>query len=73
MARLSDDSRGKEVGRSLIVSKSFCGAAVAVCVLNFGTLISYSVDLVARQQLASALEWASLKEKDGAGLAEPVG
>lgn len=43
--------------------------------LNFSTLVSYGVDLVAKQQLGSALEWALLlegeeKEEDGAGLAE---
>lgn len=66
---------------SLIVSKSFRGVGVAVlaclfCI--FGTLVSYSVDLVARQQLVSALEWVSLKEEEegeehGTGRAELFG
>lgn len=39
-----------------------------MCVLNFCTLASYAVDLVARQPLALALEWTSLREEeDGEG------
>lgn len=46
---------------------------VFVC---FSPLASYGVDLVARQQLASALEWTVLKEKEFkevVGEVEPVG
>lgn len=48
---------------------------LCMCVLNFSTLVSYGVDLVAKQQLGSALEWALLlegeeKEEDGAGLGD---
>lgn len=59
----------------LKVSVSFCGSAVAVYVLNFCTVASYGVDLVARQQLAVALEWTPLREKqegEGVGVGEPI-
>lgn len=56
---------GEQGGSLLEVSESPCGAAsVCVCVLNFCTLASYGVDLVARQQLAVAEEWTSPRETE---------
>lgn len=78
MSSHSSDSHSlRRVGVLLQLASHVVLLLLWMCVLNFSTLVSYGVDLVAKQQLGSALEWALLlegeeKEVAGAGLAELV-
>lgn len=62
VTHLSGKSRGKKVVGVHLKLVILC---VCVCVLNFCTLGSNGVDLVARQRRSSALEWRSLRGGGG--------